>query len=122
LFSGAYFFLGGLMLTLGGIGEWILGNTFPAIVFTSFGGYWFTFGATLVPGYAAYASYATDPANPASGMNPTFFASFAFFLVAMCMLCCVYCVAALRTNIAFFLIFLMLIPCCEYSCSTCKEI
>lgn len=35
--SGAYFFLGGLFLTLGGIGEWIMGNTFPAIVFTSFG-------------------------------------------------------------------------------------
>lgn len=35
--SGAYFYLGGLLLTLGGIGEWILGNTFPATVFTTFG-------------------------------------------------------------------------------------
>jgi hypothetical protein len=26
---GSYFFLGGLLLVLGGIGEWIIGRTFP---------------------------------------------------------------------------------------------
>ena len=103
------------MLTLGGIGEWILGNTFPAIVFTSFGGFWFTFGATLVPWYNAYGAYATDPTNLATGQNATFFASFAYFLVAMDMLCLVYTIAAIRTNVAFFLIFLLLVPTCKSS-------
>ena len=34
--SGAYFF-GGLLLLLGGVGEFLLGNTFPTVVFTTFG-------------------------------------------------------------------------------------
>jgi len=31
-------FLGGLLLISGGIGEWILGNTFLDVVFFTFGG------------------------------------------------------------------------------------
>lgn len=41
---GAYYFLGAVLLYAGGIGEWILGNTFPAVVFFTFGGFWGTFG------------------------------------------------------------------------------
>lgn len=41
---GAYYFLGAVLLYSGGIGEWILGNTFPAVVFFTFGGFWATFG------------------------------------------------------------------------------
>lgn len=57
----SYFFFGGMLMTLGGIGEvwamlpwiciryankhqWILGNTFPFVVFTSFGAFWLTYG------------------------------------------------------------------------------
>ncbi|KAH7237999.1 GPR1/FUN34/yaaH family-domain-containing protein [Fusarium solani] len=112
---GTYFYLGGLLLLLGGIGEWILGNTFPAVVFSQFGGFWFTYGATLVPGYGAYSAYAVHTNNPAEGLKePEFFATFAFFLVAMALLCIVFLVASLRTNIVFFLIFLLLVP--TFSC------
>lgn len=34
---GSYYFFGGLLMILGGVGEWIVGNTFPFVVFTSFG-------------------------------------------------------------------------------------
>jgi len=34
---GAYFFFGGLLMILGSLGEWITGNTFPFVVFGSFG-------------------------------------------------------------------------------------
>ncbi len=37
---GAYYFMGGMALYVAGILEFIIGNTFPALVFTSFG----TFG------------------------------------------------------------------------------
>lgn len=40
--------------------QWILGNTFPFVVFTSFGAFWLGYGATLVPSYGAFANYA-DP-------------------------------------------------------------
>ncbi|KAH7237988.1 GPR1/FUN34/yaaH family-domain-containing protein [Fusarium solani] len=112
---GTYFYLGGLLLLLGGVGEWILGNTFPAVVFCQFGGFWFAYGATLVPGYGAYGAYSVDANNPAEGLKePAFFATFAFFLFAMALLCVVFLVASIRTNALFFLIFLLLIPtfCC----------
>jgi succinate-acetate transporter protein len=34
---GSYFFFGGLLMILGAVGEFILGNTFPFVVFGSFG-------------------------------------------------------------------------------------
>jgi len=46
---GGYYFIAGLGLTIAGILEWILGNTFPFIVFTSFGGFWLAFGFLLDP-------------------------------------------------------------------------
>lgn len=33
----AYFFFGGILMILGAIGEWIVGNTFPTVVFGTFG-------------------------------------------------------------------------------------
>lgn len=50
---------------VGGLLEWVLGNTFPSVVFLTFSSFWFTFGATLNPSFAAFSSYA--PANATSG-------------------------------------------------------
>ncbi|KAK0935748.1 hypothetical protein LTR29_012680 [Friedmanniomyces endolithicus] len=86
--TGAYFFCGGVLLYAGAIGEWILGNTFPAVVFFTFGGFWATFGATLTPFFDAVGGYGDAPAG--------FYNSFAFFLVVI--LVCFYvtfpCLAA----------------------------
>ena len=64
-------------MSLGGILEFFLGNTFSFVVFCSFGGFWFTLGATLTPGFNAYGAYASDPNNIATGLtSPQFHASF----------------------------------------------
>jgi succinate-acetate transporter protein len=34
---GTYFFFGGVLMIIGSLGEWIVGNTFPFVVFGSFG-------------------------------------------------------------------------------------
>ena len=34
---GVFFFFGCLLMILGAVGEWIVGNTFPFVVFGSFG-------------------------------------------------------------------------------------
>ena len=91
--TGAYFFFGGVLMILGSIGEWIIGNTFPFVVFGTFGAFWLTFGATLVPSFNAYGAYVTNPeqmapmmGNPGSPLGlqqPAFNASFAFFLLFM---------------------------------------
>ena len=87
-------------MILGAIGEWIIGNTFPFVVFGTFGepplrsrltesisnvhnlahisdrslntgAFWLTFGATLVPSFNAYGAYVTDPEVAAATMgNP----------------------------------------------------
>ncbi|CRK12541.1 hypothetical protein BN1708_010541 [Verticillium longisporum] len=108
---GSYFFFGGLLMFLGGLLEWILGNAFPSVVFLTFSAFWLSFGATLVPDFHAYAAYApADATSVAEGLQTRGFnASFGFFLLAMMLLCLVYLVCSLRTNVAFFIIFLTLV-------------
>jgi len=115
--TGVYFFFGGLLMTLGSVGEFILGNTFPFVVFGTFGAFWLSYGATLQPFYNAYGAYVTtltpnDPGySPALGLETVgFTASFAFFLLFMGFLCFLYMILALRTNLVFFLIFFTLVP------------
>jgi len=110
---GTFFFFGGILMTVGGVLEWIMGNTFPSTVFTTFGSFWLTYGSTLVPWYNASGAYVTEKYT--SGLeNPQFYNTFSFFLVSMALLSTIYCIASIRTNIAFFLIFLLLIP--TFSC------
>jgi len=107
--TGTYYFFGGLLMILGSFLEFILGNTFPFVVFGTFGAFWLTFGATLTPFYNASIAYLpTDPA--ASASDPTFMSTFGFFQVYMGVLCFVYMIISIRTNIVFFLIFLLLVP------------
>lgn len=50
--------------------QWIIGNTFPFVVFGTFGAFWLTFGFTLMPAYNAAGAYAADPlTNPAEGLT-----------------------------------------------------
>ena len=79
------------------------------------GGFFFTFGTTLMPSYNAYSAYGADPNDIAAHWTSMqqFHSTFAFFLVAMTLLCTVYWVASIRTNVTFLLIFTMLIPCCK---------
>ncbi|KAF9874743.1 GPR1/FUN34/YaaH-class plasma membrane protein [Colletotrichum karsti] len=107
----SYFFFGGVLMFVGGLLEWVLGNTFPATVFTTFGAFWATFGGTLNPSFAAFSSYApAGSTNPADGLaTKGFNASFGFITLAMGMICLVFLVCSLRTNIVFFVIFLTLV-------------
>lgn len=72
-------------MLVGGLLEFFLGNTFPAVVFMTFGAYWFAFAGTLTPSFGAFAAYSSDPTGkPTAGLTtPGFQASFAFFLLSM---------------------------------------
>jgi len=112
---GSYYFFGGLLMILGGVGEWIVGNTFPFVVFTTFGAFWLQFAATLTPMYNAYGAYSTNPDNIALGAaSPDYLNSYAYFFIAMGLLCLVYLVLSLRTNVVFFMIFFTLV--CAFGC------
>ncbi|KAH7123119.1 GPR1/FUN34/yaaH family-domain-containing protein [Dactylonectria macrodidyma] len=109
---GSYFYLGGVLLILGAIGEWILGNTFPATIFSIFGGFWSTLGATIVPGNGAYGLYsANGTSDPLQGLQePAFFATFGFLLMTMTLVCVIFAIASIRTNVVFFSTFVLLSP------------
>ncbi|KAK1249732.1 hypothetical protein MKX08_009735 [Trichoderma sp. CBMAI-0020] len=50
---GFTYFFGGLLQLIASLLEFILGNTFPFIVFGSFGAFWVGFGATQTPSFNA---------------------------------------------------------------------
>ncbi|APA13810.1 hypothetical protein SS1G_13899 [Sclerotinia sclerotiorum 1980 UF-70] len=107
---GSYYFFGGLLMIVGGFLEFILGNTFPFVVFISFGAFWLTFASTLQPFYGAYGLYAPPGGTAADGLQTVGFnASFAFFLIFMGVLCLMYLVCSLRTNVVFVIIFFTLV-------------
>lgn len=68
-------------MTLGAILEWILGNTFPAVVFGTFGTFWLSFASTLNPSFSAFASYAPAGEPGAAGLETQGFnASFGTYM------------------------------------------
>lgn len=96
-------------MTVGGLLEWVLGNTFSFVVFTSFGAFWLTFAATLQPFYMSYGLYAPPGGAATEGLATVgFTASFGFFLLFMGVLCFIYLICSLRTNIVFVIIFFTL--------------
>lgn len=68
-------------MLIGGLLNFITGDTFSFVVFMAYGAFWLTFAYTIEPSYVAYISYATDPTSAAtastSGLqSPGFNASF----------------------------------------------
>ncbi|TLD30721.1 hypothetical protein PspLS_03071 [Pyricularia sp. CBS 133598] len=107
---GSYYFFGGLLQILAGLGEWFLGNTFPSIVFTTFGAFFLSFAATLTPSFAAFATYAPNGAPSSAGMDTQAFnAGFGWFTLWMGVLSVVFLVCSLRTNVVLVVVFSALV-------------
>jgi succinate-acetate transporter protein len=64
--------MGGALQVIGGCLEFFLGNTFPFVVFSTLGGFWLSFGATLQPFYGVSAAYEST----GGAESPVFEASF----------------------------------------------
>ncbi|KAE8381709.1 GPR1/FUN34/yaaH family-domain-containing protein [Aspergillus bertholletiae] len=109
-FTGPIIFLGGTLLVLTSILEFILGNTFPCVVFGTIGGFWFAFGATQLPSFNAAAPYSTSTTNTIEGLHsPEFLNTYAFLFITMAALVTIYMICATRTNAVYVLIFAALI-------------
>lgn len=60
-------FYGGLAQLLAGMWEFRNGNTFGATAFSSYGAFWLSFVALLIPGFGVTFGTATGPSNSAVG-------------------------------------------------------
>lgn len=57
---------GGLLLILAGIGEFLLGNTFPMMVFLAYGAHFLTYATTFIPWYNAIGYFNPDGSGAGS--------------------------------------------------------
>ncbi|KAH8167783.1 hypothetical protein CIB48_g416 [Xylaria polymorpha] len=106
-----FLYFGGVLMILAGLLEFFLGNTFPSVVFVSFGAFWLSYGGLLLPQLNAYGAYAPAGATSAAEGLQTqgFNASFGFITLSMTILCVMYLICSIRTNIAFVVVFLTLV-------------
>ena len=71
--------MGGALQVIGGFLEFFLGNTFPFVVFSTLGGFWLSFGATLQPFYGIGAAYEATGGEE----SPVFAASFGIIIICL---------------------------------------
>jgi hypothetical protein len=92
--------VGGLAQLLAGMWEFACGNTFGATAFTSYGGFWLSYAALLVPGTGIGDAYAVHPAQESNAIGiwlaSWFIITFLFFL------------GSLRINVGLIVLFFFL--------------
>ncbi|GAA5838991.1 hypothetical protein JCM11251_007847 [Rhodosporidiobolus azoricus] len=98
--TGAMYFAGGLGLTLAGLLEFVLGNTFPFVVFITFGAFWLSFGYLLQPNQGIAEALSASATDYAGGI--------AAYLIWWSVLVLIYLIASIRTNLVFVLLFFFL--------------
>jgi len=105
---GAFYALGGVCMILAGLLEWVLGNTFPFFVFTTFGGYWIAFAILNDPMIGVAAAFSANGNATEGSANPLFAEGVAVYLVVWGVLVFIYMIGSLRTNVVFVILFFTL--------------
>ncbi|KAJ5826572.1 GPR1/FUN34/yaaH protein [Penicillium robsamsonii] len=107
---GPIVFLGGLLLLITSILEFIIGNTFPCVVFGTIGGFWFAFAATMIPAFNAAAPYSSSGTDTAAGLaSEAFMNTYAFLFITMAVLMLIFLICSTRINVVYTAIFLFLL-------------
>lgn len=86
---GAAVFYGGVAQGLAGMWEFVAGNTFGATAFTSYGAFWLSYAAILIPGFGVVSGYGNDLGVLSHAL--------AIFLLAWTIFTMIMFVASLRT-------------------------
>ncbi|KAK6991790.1 transcriptional activator of ethanol catabolism AlcS [Favolaschia claudopus] len=100
---GDFYLIGGLGMTIGGVFEWVLGNTFPFVVFSTFGGFWLSLGVLFDPSKGVASAF------PGGANSPEFNHGVQFYFTFWAILCILYFIAAVRTNVVFMYVFFTLV-------------
>ncbi|MGH2516583.1 MAG: acetate uptake transporter [Ktedonobacterales bacterium] len=95
---GLAIFYGGTAQLLAGMWEFRSGNTFGATAFSSYGAFWLSFAALLIPGFGINFGSATGPSSAAVG----------WYLIGWAVITGILMLASLRTNGATAAVFVLL--------------
>lgn len=104
--AGSLYILGGVCMILSGLLEWVLGNTFPFVVFVTFGGFWIWFAILNDPSVGIAGAYGATAAEGQT--NPAFNDGIAIYLVCWGVLNFIFLLGSLRTNVTFVILFTVL--------------
>ena len=97
---GLAFFYGGLVQLLAGMWEFKTGNTYGALAFSSYGGFWMSFAALYVTCFGFLDPYKLDP-NKAADLNN----GLGIYLLAWCFFSTFMFIASHRTTVILFSLF-----------------
>jgi len=118
---GAFYGCAGIGLYLASIMEWLIGNTFPCVVFGTFGGFWISYGIAVQPTLDLANSFApaSDASNGitaqiAGAATRQYNAGLGIYFMFWGIMCVIYFIAALRTNVPFAIVFLALVFAFEF--------
>jgi len=103
--SGSFYFFGGIAMTIAGICEFILGNTFPFVVFLVYGAHWVNLGYTADPLHGIVSSYG----GAAGALAQHYNAGQGNYSVVMALVTFIFLCGSLRTNVPFVIVFFCLV-------------
>ncbi|CAK7273486.1 hypothetical protein SEPCBS119000_005681 [Sporothrix epigloea] len=101
------FFFGAMLLIIGMIGEWIMGNFFSMITMGLFGIFWLSFGLLQLPTLQLTSPYITAD-DPTGAASPEFNAGLALFLLVWAFAIFTLTIFSLKTNVVFATIYVVL--------------
>lgn len=96
---GAAAFYGGFIQMLAGVWELVVGNTFGGTALTSYGAFWLSYVAILVPAFGVGTAY------EGTGQESD---AVAFFLLAWCLFTGMLTIVTMKSTLFFFLLFFSL--------------
>ncbi len=99
-------------MTLAGIAEFILGNSFPIAVFIIYGCDWVNLGYVNDPVHAIVASYAAG--NELGALAPLYNAGQGYYNILMTLITFVFLCGSLRINVPFVVVFFGLVFCFSF--------
>jgi uncharacterized protein len=98
---GLALFYGGVAQLLAGMWEFRAGNTFGATAFSSYGAFWLSFAAILIPGTGVLASFTTKSGT----LMPVFGTAVGLYLLGWTIFTGLMFLGTLRSNVALIAVF-----------------
>ena len=102
--SGSFYFLGGIAMNIAGICEFVLGNTFPFVVFIVYGSHWVNTAYSNDPSHALVSAYGADGATSKAWNSGQ-----ANYNVVMALVSFIFMLGSFRTNVPFVIVFFTLV-------------